>query len=65
MSAPNTNVEKQKDQHKPALVGIRGAMLFGAVLMLGLVTWLAYNGQEPRTPDTRIDGRTGQEVPTE
>lgn len=65
MSAPNTNVEKQKDQHKPALIGLRGTMIFAAVLLVGLLTWLAYNGQEPRTPETRIDGRTGEEVSVE
>lgn len=65
MSAPNTNVEKQKKNHKSALVGIRGAMIFAGALLLGLVLWLSYQGQEPRDPETKIDGRTGEEVSVE
>jgi len=62
MSAPDTNVEKQQQDHKPALLGIRGAMLAAGALMLGLVLWIASQGQEPRDPETKIDGRTGEEV---
>ncbi len=62
MSAPETNVEKQKKQHKPALMGIRGAVLFALVLLLGLIGWVASNGQTPIDPDVKIDGRTGEEV---
>jgi len=65
MSAPDTNVEKQKEKHKTALMGIRGVMVFAAVLLLGLVLWLSYQGQEPRDVDTKIDGRTGEEVSVE
>lgn len=65
MSAPNTNVEKQKKDHKSALFGIRGAMIFAGALLLGLVFWLSYQGQEPRNPETKIDGRTGEEVTIE
>lgn len=65
MSAPNTDVEKQKKQHKPALLGIRAAVIFAAVLLLALITWLAYQGQEPGQPDAYIDGRTGAEVPVD
>ncbi|MEQ8902667.1 MAG: hypothetical protein RID11_16975 [Roseovarius sp.] len=65
MSAPDTNVEKQKKQHKPALIGIRGAMLFALVLLLGLIGWVASQGQTPVDPDVKIDGRTGEEVVVE
>lgn len=37
MSAPDTNVERQEAKHRPALLGIKGAMLFGALMMIGLV----------------------------
>ncbi len=40
MSAPDTNVETQEKQHKPALSGIRFALIFGALMMVGL---LGYN----------------------
>jgi hypothetical protein len=65
MSAPKTDIDKQEQQHKPALWGIRGAMIFAAALLLALITWLAYQGQEPGQPDAYIDGRTGAEVPVE
>jgi cytoskeletal protein RodZ len=65
MSAPETNVEKQKKQHKPALMGIRGAVLFALVLLLGLIGWVASQGQTPIDPEVKIDGRTGDEVVVE
>ena len=65
MSPPDTNIRKQTRRHKPALWGIFGALIFAAALFLGLLTWLAYNGQEPRTPETRIDGRTGEPIETD
>lgn len=65
MSAPNTDVEKQEKEHKPALLGIKGAIIVAVVLLLGLITWLAAKGQEPVTPETRIDARTGAEVETQ
>jgi cytoskeletal protein RodZ len=65
MSAPGTNVEEQKRKHRPALFGIRAVMGFAGVLLLALILWLAYQGQEPREAETRIDGRTGEEVQAE
>ncbi len=65
MSAPKTDIDKQEKQHKPALLGIRAMMIFAAALLLALITWLAYQGQEPGQPDAYIDGRTGAEVPVE
>lgn len=37
MSAPDTNVERQKTKHRASLWGIKGAMIFGALMMIGLV----------------------------
>lgn len=62
MSAPDTTVETQKKQHKPALMGIRAAVVFALVLLLGLIVWVASQGQTPVEPEVRIDGRTGEEV---
>lgn len=62
MSAPKTNIEKQEKRHRWPLRGIVLSVVFAALLGLGLVTYLAYQGNEPRTPDVRIDGRTGEEV---
>ena len=40
MSAPDTNLEKQKKQHKPALTGIRLVVIFAALLLIALVSWM-------------------------
>ncbi|MEO0751326.1 MAG: hypothetical protein AAFY25_05950 [Pseudomonadota bacterium] len=34
MSAPNTNLEKQKNRHIPALLAIGGAAIFGALIFM-------------------------------
>jgi len=47
MSAPDTNIEKQERDHKAPLLGIRGVVIFAVALLLGLLAWLAYNGNEP------------------
>jgi len=65
MSAPDTDVEKQKQQHKPALLGIRGVMLTAGALLVGLIVWVVAQGQEPVDPEVKIDGRTGEEVAVE
>lgn len=41
MSAPDTNIEKQEKRHRPALLGIKGALGFGVLMMLML---LVFNG---------------------
>lgn len=46
MSAPDTNVEKQEANHKPALLGIKGAMLFGAAMMIGLVAFSMFRADD-------------------
>lgn len=62
MSAPNTDPEKQETRHKPSLVGIKGAIGFAALLFVLFFGWVVIQGNEPDTPETRIDGRTGDEV---
>jgi len=42
MSAPDTNIETQEQEHKPALLGIKGALAFGALMMLGLIFYAAF-----------------------
>jgi hypothetical protein len=46
MSAPDTNIDKQEKQHKPALLGIRGAMIFGVLMVLLLLFFVVDNGRE-------------------
>ena len=37
MSAPDTNLDRQKKQHKPSLWGIGAAGIFGVALLLVVV----------------------------
>ena len=37
MSAPDTNIGKQEKQHRPSLIGLKGAILFAALVLLGVV----------------------------
>ncbi|WP_340243956.1 hypothetical protein [Sulfitobacter pontiacus] len=50
MSAPDTNIDKQEKQHKPALLGVKGAMIFGIVIVAILGFILIDNGREDRQP---------------
>lgn len=61
MSAPNTNIEKQEERHKPALIGMGAAVLWSVVLLVLLVGWVVYQGNDPEGAETQIDGRTGAE----
>jgi hypothetical protein len=47
MSAPDTNVEKQEKRHRPALWGIKGALVWGALMLLLIVGFSVMRGEEP------------------
>jgi len=47
MSAPDTNIEKQKEMHRSPMMGIKGAMIFGALMLVGVMFLAAMNGSEP------------------
>ena len=47
MSAPDTDPDKQEREHKPSLLGIKGAMIFGVLMLLGLIIYTAMNADEP------------------
>lgn len=46
MSAPDTNIETQETQHRPSLTGIRGALAFGALMMVLLGVYSLFNGDD-------------------
>lgn len=48
MSAPNTNLDKQKKRHKGPLAGMGAVVILAIVLLMGLLTYIAYQGNEPR-----------------
>ncbi|WP_088624034.1 hypothetical protein [Oceanicola sp. 22II-s10i] len=62
MSAPDTNIERQKKHHAIPIWGIVLAIVFG-VIFGGLLTTGAalYNGSTPDGAAVQIDGRTGTE----
>ncbi len=45
MSAPNTNVEKQEKRHKSALLGIKGSLIFGVLMILLVMFFVLDNGR--------------------
>lgn len=62
MSAPDTNVEKEKRRHKPALNAIRLSLIVAAGLLIGFLGWTFGQSDGPEGAQTQIDGRTGEEV---
>lgn len=40
MSAPNTNLEEQKNKHSTPLSGMRLVVVFAVVLLVGLTGWM-------------------------
>ncbi len=47
MSAPDTNIEHQKANHAFPLLGIRVAMMFGALMLVSAVFYAVSNGTTP------------------
>lgn len=47
MSAPNTDPEKQGEKHKTPLVGMTMMIVWAAVLLVGLLVYLSFSGNEP------------------
>ena len=60
MSAPHTDVEKQKKRHKGPLAGIRAVVLWAVVLLVLLLAYVLFTGDAPEGADEVIDGRTGE-----
>jgi len=47
MSAPDTNIERQHANHKPSLMGIKGSIIFGALMLICVIFYAVINGQAP------------------
>ena len=52
MSAPDTNIERQEANHKPSLLGIKGAMIFGALMLVVVIFYAAMQGSGPEETGT-------------
>lgn len=46
MSAPQTNIEKQKRWHKAPLIGIAAVVLFGLAMLIGVFGYSVWYGDE-------------------
>ena len=44
MSAPDTNIEKQKQKHKPALSGLKISVGVVALLFVAFIIWTVAKG---------------------
>jgi hypothetical protein len=49
MSAPKTNIDKQRKWHRFPLMGIGGVLLWAGVLLAAWIVWLVYEGNQPAT----------------
>ena len=56
MSAPDTNIDTQEKQHKPALLGIMAAMVFGVMMVMLLLFFIIDNGRDDIATDGATDG---------
>jgi len=65
MSAPETNIEKQQNRHKPALLGIGGAVIVALLLLVAFITFTIWQGGAPQGAEAQVDGRTGEITQTE
>lgn len=49
MSAPDTNLEKQKRRHKVPLLGMKGIIVFAALMLIGLVFYTVLQTEDTNT----------------
>ncbi|MDU8944642.1 hypothetical protein [Ovoidimarina sediminis] len=56
MSAPNTNIERQKRSHRPALTGIALAALAVTLITIGVVFWSAPDREDQAAPAATTSG---------
>lgn len=62
MSAPKTDLDKQKKRHRGAMTGIITVVVFALILLAILITFLTAEGNDPESANTQIDARTGEEL---
>ena len=60
MSAPNTNIEKQKERHKGPLGGMALVVTFAAVLLAGLLIFLFAAGNDPEETGPQVEVIPGE-----
>ena len=58
MSAPETNIERQKRRHRPALAGIAGGFALLALILFATSVWEGVPIDEQAAPDERAVPQT-------
>lgn len=51
MSAPNTNIERQEERHRPSLLGIGLAATAAAIILLSVILWPGVPLDQQAAPD--------------
>jgi hypothetical protein len=64
MSAPDTNIQTQKRQHRGPLAGMQVVVAFALILLMVFVGWIWFQSDGPEGAEFQIDGRTGAIVET-
>ncbi len=59
MSAPKTNIEKEKRRHRTPLTGMISVIVFALVLLVGLTLWITTQGNEPGDEEGVVDPTAG------
>ena len=45
MSAPDTNIDTQRENHKPSLLGVKGSLIIAGVIALVMTVWAMTNDE--------------------
>jgi len=62
MSAPDTNTDKQERAHRPALLGIKAAIAFGLLMLLGVLGYNAINAGDGAAVSNATPGAAQSEA---
>lgn len=65
MSAPDTNIERQEKRHKPALLGMGGAVAFGAIMLLLIIAFGVMRGGDASIEEVYNEEGTAAGTATE
>lgn len=63
MSAPETNIERQKRRHWGPLIGIAAVIIFAVLIGIYYLGYLSFEGNTPGTGDVEADAPVVNEVP--
>ncbi len=65
MSAPHTDIEKQKRRHRGPLVGMAIVLAAVAVLFVGYLSFVSLNGTPPKDTGPKVNDLIGTTIPAQ